>query len=130
MIVSRLRILLLIAVFVYFIIVFQLLKQKTLNLKYTLLWLASGVVMLILILFPQLLQTFALLVGISAPINALFSMAFFCLIIILMSLTAIVSKQNRRNKDLIQAVALLEKRVRNLEEDAGKEPCYDNGNSH
>lgn len=115
---GRLRILLLIAVCIYFILVFHLLKRKTLNLKYTLLWLASGIVMLALILFPQLLQAFALLVGISAPMNALFSMAFFCVIIILMSLTAIVSKQNRRNKVLIQSVALLEKRVRDIEEKA------------
>lgn len=115
MIVPRLRILLLIAVCIYFMLVFQLLKRKTLNLKYTLLWLASGLIMLALVVFPQLLQFFAGLVGIAAPMNALFSVAFFCIIMILMSLTAIVSKQNKRNKDLIQSVALLEKRVRDLE---------------
>ena len=54
MIATRLRVLLLIAVCIYFIMVFCLLRRKTLNLKYTLLWLASGSVMLILALFPQL----------------------------------------------------------------------------
>ena len=117
MLASRLRILLLIAVFVYFIMVFQLLKRKTLNLKYTLLWLASGLVMLVFVLFPWLLQSFALLVGISAPMNALFSMSLFCIITILMSLTAIVSKLNEKAKTLIQSIALLEKRVRDLEKD-------------
>lgn len=77
--------------------------------------------MLVLVLFPQLLQAFALLVGISAPMNALFSIAFFCIIIILMSLTAIVSKQNRRSRVLIQSVALLEKRVRDIEEKTKRE---------
>lgn len=119
MIAGRLRILLMIAVFVYFIMVFQLLKRKTLNLKYTLLWLASGFIMLLLVVFPQMLQFFAQLVGIAAPMNALFSVAFFCIIMILMALTAIVSKQNNRNKDLIQSVALLEKRIRDLEKDRG-----------
>lgn len=121
MILGRLRILLLIAVCIYFVLVFHLLRRKTLNLKYTLLWLASGAVMLVLVLFPQLLQAFALLVGISAPMNALFSIAFFCIIIILMSLTAIVSKQNRRSRVLIQSVALLEKRVRDIEEKTKRE---------
>lgn len=120
MIAGKLRVLLMVAVFVYFIMVFQLLKRKTLNLKYTLLWLASGFIMLILVVFPQLLQFFARLVGIADPMNALFSVVFFCIIMILMALTAIVSKQNNRNKDLVQSVALLEKRVRELEENTDK----------
>lgn len=120
MIATRLRVLLLIAVCIYFIMVFCLLRRKTLNLKYTLLWLASGSVMLILALFPQLLQSFASLVGIYDPMNALFSLIIFCIIIILMSLTAIVSKLNRKTKTLIQALALLEKRVRNSEDISNK----------
>lgn len=116
MIATRLRVLLLIAVCIYFIMVFCLLRRKTLNLKYTLLWLASGFVMLILALFPQLLQSFASLVGIYDPMNALFSLIIFCILIILMSLTAIVSKLNRKTKTLIQALALLEKRVRDSED--------------
>lgn len=112
---DRLRVFLLIAVCGYFVIVFQLLKRKTLNLKYTLLWLASGFIMLILVLFPRLLHLFAALVGIFEPTNALFSVILFCVIIILMSLTAIVSRLNEKNKVLIQSIALLEKRVRDLE---------------
>ncbi len=120
MIATRLRVLLLIAVCIYFIMVFCLLRRKTLNLKYTLLWLASGSVMLILALFPQLLQSFASLVGIYDPMNALFSLIIFCILIILMSLTAIVSKLNRKTKTLIQALALLEKRVRDSEDISNK----------
>lgn len=120
MIATRLRVLLLIAVCIYFIMVFCLLRRKTLNLKYTLLWLASGSVMLILALFPRLLQSFASLVGIYDPMNALFSLIIFCILIILMSLTAIVSKLNRKTKTLIQALALLEKRVRDSEDISNK----------
>lgn len=116
MVVSKLRILLLIAVCIYFVMIFHLLKRKTLNLKYTLLWLASGFIMLILVAFPQLLQSFAKLVGIYSPMNALFSVELFCIIIILMSLTAIVSKLNEKNKTLAQSIALLEKRLRDVEE--------------
>ena len=106
MISIKLQITMLIAVGLYFLIVFGLLKKKTLNLKYTLLWLASGIIMLAL----------AVLVGIYEPTNALFAFMFFCVIIILMSITAIVSKLNEKSKRLIQSVALLEKRVRELED--------------
>lgn len=111
-----LQIAMLIAVAVYFALVFHLLKKKALNLKYTLLWLLSGIIMLVLAIFPQILDFFANLVGIYEPTNALFAVVFFCVIIILMSLTAIVSKLNEKSKRLIQSIALLEKRVRRLEE--------------
>ena len=117
MISHKLQIAMLIAVGLYFLVVFQLLKRKTLNLKYTLLWLASGVVMLVLAVFPQILGWLAALVGIYDPTNALFAYMFFCVIILLMSITAIVSKLNEKSKQLIQSVALLEKRVRELEDE-------------
>ena len=121
MISIKLQAAMLIAVGLYFLIVLKLLRQKTLNLKYTLLWLASGVIMLILAVFPQILGWFAALVGIYEPTNALFAFMFFCVIIILMSITAIVSKLNEKSKRLIQSVALLEKRVRELEEEPDRD---------
>ena len=116
-VISRtLQIVMLLAVAVYFALLFLLLKKKSLHLKYTLLWIFSGILMLVLALFPHLLDWLAALIGIYEPTNALFSLVFFCVIIILMSLTAIVSKQNERTKRIAQAIALLEKRVRELEE--------------
>lgn len=117
MISHKLQMVMLMAVGAYFLVVLQLLKRKTLNLKYTLLWLASGAVMLMLAVFPKILSWFAVLVGIYNPTNALFAFMFFCVIIILMSITAIVSKMNEKCKRLIQSLALLEKRVRELEDE-------------
>lgn len=116
MISTTLRVVILLAVAVYFALVFHLLKKKSLNLKYTLLWLLSGIIMLILAIFPQILDLFSELLGIYEPTNALFAIISFCIIIILMSLTAIVSKLNEKNKRLIQSFALLEKRLRKLED--------------
>ncbi len=116
----KLQVVMLIAIGIYFLIVFQLLKRKSLNLKYTLLWLFSGIIMLMLAVFPQILTWLATLVGIYEPTNALFALMFFCVIIILMSLTAIVSKLNEKTKQVIQALALMEKRIRDLEEHEGK----------
>ena len=112
-----LQIAMLLAVVVYFFFLFHLLKKKRLNIKYTLLWIFSGILMLILALFPRILDVFAKMIGIYEPTNALFAVIFFCIIIILMSLTAIVSKMNERIKRLAQSVALLEKRLREHEEE-------------
>lgn len=128
MISSKLQIAMLIAIALYFLIVFRLLKRKSLNLKYTLLWLLSGVIMLVLAVFPQILNWLAALVGIYDPTNALFAFMFFCVIIILMSLTAIVSKLNEKSKRVIQTLALMEKRVRDIEKGENKPQQDESGN--
>jgi len=121
----------LIAIGIYFLVVFQLLKRKNLNLKYTLLWLFSGIIMLALAVFPQILSWLAALVGVYSPTNALFAFMFFCVIIILMSLTAIVSKLNEKSKRVIQALALMEKRIRDLEEQEGmRQKCFSKRKDH
>lgn len=110
-----LHIVLLLAIAGYFTFLAILLKSKQLNLKYTLLWIFAGVFMLIFSLFPQLLDIFAKMVGIYQPTNALFAMMVFFGIIIMISLTSIVSKMNDKIKQMAQYIALLEKRLRDLE---------------
>ncbi len=110
-----LRVILLIAVILYFVLIVLFLKKGTLSLKYTLLWLGAGCVMAILVIFPGLLNVLVTLIDIQTPINGLFSFCIFLMIIIMMSLTAIVSRQNEKIKNLVQDNALMEKRIRELE---------------
>lgn len=112
---TTLRYSILLALIIYFVILAVLLKKKRLALRYTLLWLFSGVVMLVLLIFPQLLNTLTKLLGIELQSNALFAMLFFCVLIILVSLTSIISKQNESIKELVQYTAMLEKRLRDIE---------------
>ena len=106
----------LLALAFYALLLAVLLRRKRLELRYSLLWIFSGVLMLILAVFPGILPAFARAVGIYNDANALFALVLFCLILILMSLTSIVSVLNDRLKKLTQANALLEKRLRELEE--------------
>lgn len=116
MISGRLQFVVLSGVCVYFILLWILLKRRSLNLKYTLLWIFSGCMMLFLGLFPWVLTWISELLGIYAPTNALFSLILFCIIVILVSLTAIVSKLNQKCTRLAQNIAILEKQVRELQE--------------
>lgn len=121
---STLQIWLIAAIVVYFALLIHLLRKKTLSLKYTLLWLLSGILMLVFAIFPSILAGFSSLIGIASPMNALFSVLFFCMLVILVSLTAIASKQTERTKQMAQALALLEERVRKLEKsDSEEEEC-------
>ncbi len=112
---AAMRYAILLAIAVYFILLVVLLKQKRLTLRYTLLWLFCGAVLLLLSLFPQLLGLVTSLLGFQVESNALFAILFFFVLLILMSLTSIISKQNEAIKRLTQHAALLEKRLRDLE---------------
>lgn len=115
MIPGHLRVTLILVVISYFIVILYFLKQKALNLKYTLLWLVAGAVMGILVVVPELLTRIIRLFGIQDNMNGLFLFCIGFIILILLSLTSIVSRLNRKVRTLTQELAILDKRVRALE---------------
>lgn len=110
-----LRISMIIAIVIYFIFLFIMLKKNSLNLKYTLLWLLTGIVMLIVIIFPDLLAVPLRNIGIIEWTNGIFALILLFIIIICIAITSIVSKMNDMNRKLTQQCAIYEKRIRELE---------------
>ena len=115
MIPHTLQVTLLIAVICYFIIILYYLKRRMLELKYTLIWLVAGVVMGIMIYFPELTVRFVHLIGTQDNMNGLYIMCLAFMMMILMTLTSIASRQQLKIRILIQEISMLEKRVRELE---------------
>ena len=116
MIPHTLQVTLSIAVICYFIIILYYLKRKMLELKYTLVWLAAGLVMGIMIYFPELLVWFVGILGIESNMNGLYILCIAFIMMILMTLTAIVSRQQLKIRTLIQELSMMEKRIRELED--------------
>lgn len=110
-----LRITLIIAVVCYFVIILLLLKKKALELKYTLLWLFAGIVMGVILIFPEILFAVIHMLGIETYMNGLFALCISFILCILMAVTSIVSRQLKKINRLIQENAILEKRIRELE---------------
>lgn len=102
------------AILVYLIVIIHLLRKDKLNLKYTLLWLFSAFVLLVVTIFPQTIYLISNMLGIKTPINSAIVLASMFIIMILIMLTSIVSRLNKSLRVLIQEVALLEKKVRDL----------------
>ena len=115
MIPHTLQVTLSIAVICYFIIILYYLKRKMLELKYTLIWLVAGVVMGIMIYFPELTVWFVHLIGMQDNMNGLYIMCLAFMMMILMTLTSIASRQQLKIRILIQEISMLEIRVRELE---------------
>lgn len=116
MIPSNLRVVLIIGVIAYFVIILLFLKKRSLSLKYTLLWLLAGIVLGMMVIWPEALSWFIHLIGIADNMNGLFIICIAFLIMILMSITSIVSKQAEKIKNLTQTISKMEKRIRELEE--------------
>lgn len=110
-----LQITLSVAVICYFIIILYYLKKKMLELRYTLLWLAAGAVMGVMVFFPEILVWFVRRLGIESNMNGLFVLCFMFIIVILMAITSIVSRQQMKIRILIQEISMMEKRIRELE---------------
>lgn len=111
-----LKIVLISLIVIYLISILELLKKKRLNLKYALLWILTGVVMLVVTVVPKTLAWFFEFCGIEVFTNGLFAMWIFFILLILLSITCIVSGLNEKVRRLTQQMALLEKRIRELEE--------------
>jgi hypothetical protein len=94
------------------VIIVSMLRKERLELKYTLLWLAALVVTTIVVFAPQIVFQIAAWVGIINPVNLVFFVEGAFVIAILLSVTAIVSGQNRKIRRLAQEIALLEERLR------------------
>ena len=60
---TTLRIFFVVAILIFFVIILRYLIKKKLNLKYTLVWLATVVGMLVVVIFPVIVEKIAELFG-------------------------------------------------------------------
>ena len=103
------------------LVVFELVRRRRFLERYAILWLVAAVVLLALGIWRDALEEIAQLVGIAAPENAFFIVAFAFTLILLLHFSLAVSKLADQNKVLAQRAALLEERQRELEERSDRE---------
>ena len=116
MITPRLQLVAIFVIALFFIFLFTMLKKNQVALKYALLWMLSGLILLILAVFPGILDSFSRLIGVYSSVNALFAVLVGFIIILMISLTSIVSSEKREIVRLVQELSVLENRVRELEQ--------------
>ena len=100
----------------YLLIVFYLLKKQKLAVQYAIIWLISGFVLLIFALFPYVVLVLGDILHVINPVNFIFLVTLCFVLLILLSLSVVVSGFALRIKRLTQNAALLERRIRELED--------------
>ncbi len=92
--------------------VIELVRQRRLREEYSLLWLITAVVLLVLSLSRPLLDVLASMIGIFYPPSALFVVAMMFVLVILLHFSTVITRLTQENKDIAQQVALLRYELR------------------
>jgi hypothetical protein len=107
--------------FLFLIVIFELIRSRRLQERYALLWLLTGVVILVLSLWREALGLLSRSIGIAYPPSALFVIGSFFIIVLLLHYSTVISELAERNVTLAQRLALLEHRLHELSS-SGDEP--------
>jgi hypothetical protein len=110
-----------VAAAILLVIVFELMRSRRLQERYALLWLLTGVVVFVLAVWRGLLGWAADVVGIDYPPSALFVLASFFIIVVLLHYSTVISRMSEQNTILAQRLALLEGRIREEGTESGRE---------
>jgi len=100
---------------VFFVVTFELIRKRHLREEYAILWLLTSSVIAVLSLWPGMVDTLSRISGFYY-ITAVLVIIFVFLIFLLMHYSIVISKIKEVNKELIQSYALLELRLREVEE--------------
>lgn len=97
-------------------VIFVLLKKGIMAVKYSLLWLGLSVVLVVFAACPYVVFVLRDLLDIEMPVNLVFLLMFCFVLVVLLSLSITCSQLAEKSRRLVQANALLEQRVRALEQ--------------
>ena len=102
-----------IAAIILLAVIFELIRSRRLQERYALLWLATGVVLLVLSAWRSGLNTIAGWVGVTGyPPAVLFAVAVLFILLVLLDYSTVISRLSDQNTVLAQRLALLEQRLR------------------
>ena len=115
-----LKIALIVIILIYIFCILKAVKRKNMRIGYLIFWSVTGVILIISLLIPNLVENISKLLGFEMPINMIFSMGIFVILYLIFDLTILISKEYNKNTMLIQEISMLKKRVEDLEENSKK----------
>ena len=107
----KLQIILGVVLILEFLLLVNMIRKKSLELKYALSWLIVIFALFILDCFPVLLDDVAGFLGIFSPVNMIFFLGFVFSLLIIFVLTIALSRISNRVRALAQNLALSTKKL-------------------
>ena len=94
------------------VVIFELIRRRRLREKYAILWLVTGVVLLVFSLWRSGLDTIAGFANVSYAPAILFAIGALFILVVLLHYATVISKLADQNLALAQRLAILELRLR------------------
>ncbi len=108
---GRIGVVALVASAVLLVYIVEAVRRRKLREEYSILWLITAGILLLLSLVRPALVVLARALGIATPVNALFLVGFAFTTLILFHFSTVISRLTRENRELAQHYALLVHRL-------------------
>ncbi len=118
-----LRVALLVITCIYILVILKAIKHKKMQISSSLFWLLTGIVLIIALLIPNLMDIISSILGFELTVNMIFCVTIFIAFYLIFKLTILLSKQSQKNVTLVQEISILKKRVEKLEQVIQKKAC-------
>lgn len=96
--------------------IFKAVRKKKMTIDDSILWTIGAVVVFLIGCFPESIVWLSGLIGVAYPPSLLFLLSFAFILLLVLNHSLTISELKEKNKELIQDAALLDARVRRLEE--------------
>ena len=103
-------------ILIYVSLILKKIQSKKLQLNFSTFWIISGVLLLLAVITPNLIENLTKLLGFEVPANMLFCITIFVAFYLIFNLTIKLSNEAQKNTLLIQEISLLKSRISKLEE--------------
>lgn len=107
MMTARFQTILVLGILLILLCIFNMIRRRKLELKYSLVWLVIMIILLVIACVPDVLTKMANSLGIYSPVNMIFFLGFVFSLVIIFVLTVTVSRLSARIRRLAQILAML-----------------------
>lgn len=110
-----LNIVLVIITLIYVLLILKSIRKKKLQMSFSLFWLVTGVLLIVALAIPNLIENISKFLGFEVATSMVFCIAIFVAFYLIFTLTLFISKENKKTTALIQEISMLKMRVKELE---------------
>ena len=104
-----LRVLLIVVAFISIIYVIRKIRKAKLRIDYSLFWIIVSFLIILLSLFPRIATKLATMIGVMSPVNLVFLVMIFILLLHNFTMTMKISAMETKINNLTEEIAIKEK---------------------
>jgi hypothetical protein len=108
---GRVTLVALLGAFAVLVVVLELVRRRKLQERYSMLWIATAIVLFVLAIWSSALQGISNVVGIAYPPTTMFVAAGLFFLLMLLHYATVLSRLTDQNTRLAQQLALMEERL-------------------